>query len=443
MAKYRIRDSDRDSIYESDEGESYSNAQYLGSGASSFARKFKRATEFPIDCTLPEPKRKKAEEIAVLEPTNSTFVDFMEVITKYLFFKTVYPQFNVRLFLTKKTYRLILPLISGTTYQNTPYTDNDNEIKLFISAIRAIRNCHEKHFVISDLHGSNIHYDEATGKSYIIDGGLAARIGRPINDSFKIRRYETREYVLEKAPHIAPECWWTTIAPKADIKQDVYSLGDLMQHRINTLKIRTSQEINDLINRCMDSNPANRPSLDELEEKLLKLLPSDIIKSLGSHEQYYSLEEQDQEISIIFKNLDMDISEEQLQKIHQDTNYKNAILLFNALCEQLAFPENTIQSQALKTYQKETLELILQGKEAFEGQYEAVKEKAIAAIENDIFAKVARIVGNAIIIATLIGALLMAITSNERGGFLFFKSPTEQVINKVEQPIKVLNNFDP
>lgn len=109
----------------------------------------------------------------VLKPISKNLA---EAKRKYNFFKKLYPLDTVELFeYSQEDYRLVLRRKPGMPYGD--YAKNINsrgdQVRLFISAIQALKHCHEENLVISDLHANNIFFDFTTGKSYLIDGGLS------------------------------------------------------------------------------------------------------------------------------------------------------------------------------------------------------------------------------------------------------------------------------
>lgn len=448
-AGYDSHDSGYDSGYESDEGTHYVPESTLGKGAYATARKFRAHRQRQsVDVDIANNGLQKLPmEKAVLSPhydilrEKLDFKEEKEVINKYLFFKTIYPQFDVRLFLTKDNYRLVLPLIPGVSYDNLGKMDLNDEIKLFIATVRAIKDCHEKGFVIVDLTPTNIHYDFNTGKSYLIDGGFATRVHDFIPSEFQLKDAAAVKRQAKSFSHYAPECWSTDGKVLARPAMDIYALGQLMTRIIsNPLPL----EIQQLISACKAADPAQRPTLDEIEKVLLDSLPDDIRETMESNIDLanQSFEHQDKEILNIFQKLEIKIQMDQLQVIHENIDLKNAILVFNALCEQLQYPANSVQARALFTYQKETLELILQGKDALHRKYDSVKEKAISAIEDEFFIKIARAFGNFVAMITVVGVIAMALTANQRGGFLLFRrerTDTDDKIDHIEESLRNLN----
>lgn len=253
MGRYKTKACIEDSVdesgyvsgYESDGETEYTPADELGKGRFAQARLF---------------KSRDNQEVTVL---NSTQIpgDMLEARTKYHFFKTVYPDQQSHLFEFGDDYRLVLPYVTGTPYS---YLSNDTEsfqVILFRSAIQAFKECHEKGVIILDITSDNIYFDTNTKKSYLIDGGLSTSIGQPLEPSFFQAKREEIEQFKSDFIQFAPECWY--IKPNAALatpQMDIYGLAILIQDMFNPL----SEKIKPLIERCLDSNPQQRPTLDDL-----------------------------------------------------------------------------------------------------------------------------------------------------------------------------------
>lgn len=450
MGKYTFRDSftERDSIYESDDGTIFKKEKELGHGVSARARKFVPGES---GSSLPEAEQQKdKQEKAILKPVDPNNVNFKEVTDKYLFFKTIYPEFDVRLFLTQYTYRLVLPLIPGEPYKDIVGSNPDDVIKLFLSAVRAVKNCHNKGYVIVDLKADNICYDKNTGISYLIDGGHAIRTGKHISSLFQVASNQDANFMRNRYHHYAPECWFIRgrKAKTVNPEMDIYSLGKMMAsmkcHVGSDEQKRLLSSVNGIIRQCVNYDSAKRPNLDQLENELLGLLSPDMQAQFNHTNEIDNANAHgDQEIQLIFQALDIEMDADKLRDIHNNVDLKNIILLFNAFCEKLQYPENSAQARALKTYKQETIQLILEGEDAFKEKYEQVKEKAINSIGDKWFTQVARLVGNVIMTAfatlSIVGLIAMAVTHEERGGFLLFQGDRKNFgknFDNVEQPLE-------
>ena len=183
----------------------------------------------------------------------------------------------------KQTYRLILPLIPGETYQklffsNSAFTLNQlQQITLFKETVKALADCHQKGYIVVDLSKSNILYDFASQRSYLIDGGLSSKKSKYIEP--ELFQMDSEEEVDENRSkpnlaHFAPECWSVFKVPAAS-SMDVYSLGILMRDILD----EPYPEIKNLIQQCIRKNPEDRPTLDNIENILNELLKEKLQRS--------------------------------------------------------------------------------------------------------------------------------------------------------------------
>lgn len=243
-----------ESGYESEGGTLYRFKKTLGSGVYSQGRRFD---------SLNGRKSK-----VVLNPI---IYNTDEITAKYNFFKTIYPEHQIKLIQTRNTYRLIVPLVPGEPYHSVNLLNQKQQITLFLSAIHALMDSHKKGYAVIDLKADNIYYDIYTEKSYLIDGGLAAKIGeeyvRP--SIFRQPSEKSVKYYQSKHFHLAPECW-STLEVIASKTMDIYSLGAMM-HRILESKEPDIRLVN-LIMQCIEKAPEARPTLDELEKQAILLL---------------------------------------------------------------------------------------------------------------------------------------------------------------------------
>jgi serine/threonine protein kinase len=252
---YKFSQSGYESDYESEGGTHYYPKKTLGEGTYSKARKFQ--------------SRDGKKEKAVIAPKNTNDIYFNEVEAKYHFFKAIYPDKEVKLVKERGTYRLVAPLIPGDAYDKLTIISKEQQIKFFLSAVKALKNCHNQGYIVIDLKEDNIHYDKITGESYLIDGGLAVKKNGFVSpDVFK----QANEIEVQKNRaqyyYIAPECW-STKEVIADETMDIYSLGNMMARIIGKAPHPSLVRITQL---CQDRIITNRPSLSTLEDWLNGLL---------------------------------------------------------------------------------------------------------------------------------------------------------------------------
>lgn len=281
MGKYKFKDplpsaDDNGSGYESDDGTNYRSTRVLGSGTYATAKEFT--------------SRDGSKKLATLYPQVRSKAYYHDFQTKFHFFRAIYPESKVELFINKHNsavtsaetsadtdaytknydYRLILPLIPGEPYQNLAITCQEDQLRIFISAIKALKQAHQHRYVVVDLKQENILYKKDTGRSYLIDGGFATQIGGLVPSALT---RTTEEEVLEcqkKYWHIAPECW-STSRSVANPSMDIYSLA-IMFRRVIFYGQPISPDLDELLKSCESVNPQNRPTLDALETQLEILL---------------------------------------------------------------------------------------------------------------------------------------------------------------------------
>lgn len=254
MPKYSFKGENGgyESGYESEGGSFYKPKKELGKGASARARKFESNT---------------GKTKAVLDPINLGFIDFFEAETKFNFYKALYPQHFPQLIKKSGTYRLIAPVINGVPYDALKIGAKREQIKLFISTIKALKDAHRKGYFIIDLKGDNIFYDSTSGKSYLIDGGMAAKKGDFLHPQFQCASITRVERARKKCWHYAPEVF-SLNRMKAVESMDIFPLGVLMRRVLE----KPDSMLNNIINLCMNQDPARRPDLDTLENRLNALL---------------------------------------------------------------------------------------------------------------------------------------------------------------------------
>lgn len=243
-------ESGYESGYESDGKTEYYPERYLGKGEYAQARLFKSIFN---------------KTVTVLSSVTIPG-DIVEARTKYRFFQKVYPDKQSHLFTMKDDYRLVVPYIPYVPYNKLRVDTPEFQRILFRSAAQALKDCHDKGISVIDLKTDNIYYDSSTQKSYLIDGGLSAPTGTPIDPFvFQLLDREMIAECCEEYWHIPPECW--SIKPATVLaapKMDIYSLGALMHDLLEN----PDSKIQSLINRCLESDPEKRPTLADLMTSL-------------------------------------------------------------------------------------------------------------------------------------------------------------------------------
>ena len=247
--RYRVKNKDAseyDSGYESEGGSEYSFVRPLGKGEYAKARLFQSSS---------------AKAVCVLSSIKDP-ADIEEAVNKHRFFKKLYPNQPSDLFRLESDYRLVVPYIAHVSYKKLTVDTLESQKTLFLSASKAVGDCHDKELIILDLKSDNLNYDSRTNLSYLIDGGLSAPTGTMIDPcAFQLPDLESIKEYRKEFPHIPPECW--SVYPTAVLatpQMDVYCLGVVMLDLIK----QPLSEINALIDSCLKSDPAQRPTLVEL-----------------------------------------------------------------------------------------------------------------------------------------------------------------------------------
>ena len=259
--KYTTAQEGVESTYVS-EDEIYSANEVLGKGANATARLLKSLTKSKV----------------VLH-SNKEDLDKEEIDNKIRFYNILYPnKVHFELYSNQKNYRLILPKVPGKAYNDSNIRETletlGGQIYLFESTCIALKDLHEKGLVFIDLKEDNIHYDEKSKQSFLLDGGTSSEIGKDMSDKFASD--STNEVLRERKQyeHIAPECFFVAKSQKpiANPSMDVYAIGKLMEHLIVTVyQNPTRHDIKSLIEQCISSKPENRPNIDNILDYLSKL----------------------------------------------------------------------------------------------------------------------------------------------------------------------------
>lgn len=244
-------DSDDDSEYTSEGGTTYVPTEYLNTGIYSRARILQGSN---------------GKKKVVLDPVNGKKADFEEARKKYKFFTTLYPDKTTEIFEEDYSYRLVVPLVPGKSYRGLMFTPNkETQIKIFLSAVRALKDCHSKGFIVIDLKEDNIFYDASTDISYLIDGGLASKKNKQIGIEFQGANHQHVRKMRKKSPFYAPECF-SVSRVKATEAMDIYSLGNMMEF---ILQDNVAPELVPLLKSCQIYNPVRRPTLNQIEVQLI------------------------------------------------------------------------------------------------------------------------------------------------------------------------------
>ena len=255
-------ESDHNSDYESDDGgqtRTFRPVARYPSGNYAAARLFKSCSDAATRVVLSPVSVEHFDSVAEKKAS------FEEAQRKVAFFTALYPGSRVRFIpCSDGTYRLILPEIPGVPYKKIRLSDSSQIRSIMFSAVLALKDAHDKGYVTIDLKEDNILYNLDTGKSCLIDGGLAVKIGDPI--PIYIFQCESQTKVNENREefyHLAPECWSTSIV-MANEAMDVYSLANMILRRAN--KAHIDDPLMSVLVQCSDLNPTKRPTLKDLSD---------------------------------------------------------------------------------------------------------------------------------------------------------------------------------
>ncbi|KTD44403.1 protein kinase domain-containing protein [Legionella parisiensis] len=367
--KFQDDDSSEESCYESEGETEYYPEKDIGSGTYACARKFQ---------SLDGQKSR-----AVLQPRDHDDIDFNEVYNKFKFFKTLYPTQNTELIEREDTYRLVLPYIVGVPYEKLRFTNQRQQIKLFISAIEALQDCHNKGYIVLDLKADNIHYDMNSGKSYLLDGGISVKKDELLNpDIFIVDTNKDRMSKKKKYSQIAPECWSKKPIP-AHKSMDVYALGSMMQSLL-----KPSPDVKRLIQLCLAPKPRHRPTLHSLEKQLRKLLLRPGNEQNPLPVKYSSNEKRNCDYSLkLLAEQGIVPTKKQYSRLRKNKKIPKAIVDFNNACAQLHACQNTIKNIYFDIYKRETLNLMLRGVIEFKKEYPIIEKRALIFINTELFKK--------------------------------------------------------
>ncbi|RIB21099.1 kinase-like domain-containing protein [Gigaspora rosea] len=111
-----------------------------------------------------------------------------------------------------------------------------------------LNTIHEANLMHKDLHSGNM-VDQTLYSSYITDFGLC----KPVSQD------SSTEGIFGVIPYITPEVLYTG-GKEYTQKSDIYSFGIIMPE----IKCEVLQLLSDLMNKCLDAKPQNRPTANEL-----------------------------------------------------------------------------------------------------------------------------------------------------------------------------------
>ncbi|GBC07280.1 hypothetical protein RclHR1_07360003 [Rhizophagus clarus] len=158
-----------------------------------------------------------------------------------------------------------------------------DKLQLLKKLILGLKVIHESGLIHGDLHDGNILMSDNHNELFIIDLGLC----KPISDLQTTDKKDNEIYGI--IPYMAPEVlrrkpytpasdiysfsiimWEFTsgISPFNDRAHDHQLIYDICKSERPEIKKNTPKCYVDLMKRCWDSNPSNRPTITELEHKI-------------------------------------------------------------------------------------------------------------------------------------------------------------------------------
>ena len=161
--------------------------------------------------------------------------------------------------------------------------------RLLVDVAEGLAAAHRRKIYHRDIKPNNIVLDGETGRAMLLDFGISAVLGSRKRKSLSSKLTEEGMY-LGTPTYMSPE---QANAEEVTGKSDVYSLGVLafellcghppfegtpvqivaahmgrMPPRVDELRSDVSEELVTLIARCLDKNPARRPSAEEIVQYL-------------------------------------------------------------------------------------------------------------------------------------------------------------------------------
>lgn len=120
------------------------------------------------------------------------------------------------------------------------------------------------------------------------------------------------------------------------------------------------------------------------------------------------------------------------ERLRRCAKLQDAIIELDSECTKLGLLYDEQQKAALSTYKNMTIVLALQGADIFKRDYGAIEQRAISAIDHNVFTNCARALGNiifiALVTASVVGLFTMIYTGRTQG-LLLFRGPEQELPN--------------
>ncbi|GBC48512.2 kinase-like domain-containing protein [Rhizophagus irregularis DAOM 181602=DAOM 197198] len=136
--------------------------------------------------------------------------------------------------------------------QNNQELTWKKRIQIVQHIIYALSRIHGENAIHRDLHSGNILFLHLNQSFYISDLGFCGPANVPINGTYG------------KLPYIAPEA---IVGNKTTFESDIYSIGILMWE----ISSGTPLEYKILMEQCWDADPAKRPDINSLYDKISEI----------------------------------------------------------------------------------------------------------------------------------------------------------------------------
>ncbi|KAG0364385.1 hypothetical protein BGZ54_007578, partial [Gamsiella multidivaricata] len=142
----------------------------------------------------------------------------------------------------------------GSLTKAIPRLDWDNKIRIAAEAAQGLGYLHSMDIIHRDIKGDNILLTKHN-EVRLCDFGMA----KVMDSAVSVSRYRRKG----TAGYIAPEL--ISRSPKYSAKSDVFALGIVMREMLDQ---NAPPDYTVLMTRCIDADPNNRPTTDEIEDTL-------------------------------------------------------------------------------------------------------------------------------------------------------------------------------
>lgn len=230
-------------------GDHYTREQRLGAGAAADTFIFKRdTTKPPMDPRNPE--RVTVKEMKPYKYSISELIN--EAIINVIYsggFGGIAGDLQADLRIPAIQHRLILTYWPGKRLSDVKFTSPQQFLKVFLTAVRALKKFHMLDLKHGDLHDDNVIINEPSKNVYeanIIDFGSSAH---------------------GQVPH--PTSW-----KQPTIEHDISSLAGRLALLYKEHNLPEIESLSTLLNEATAEDPTKRPTLAFIEERIIEILKS-------------------------------------------------------------------------------------------------------------------------------------------------------------------------